>query len=205
MVSEKDDRRYFDHRCKHFQGLDDLSRAQLLADAVVVVEVTIQPGISALVHIAPGTQQPFDPDGLVEPPEHRAASRMSRKQQADRRIDDHIRADVLELAAFVREVTEHRVHQLVRDQAEQVCRTRDVLLGERGVTSHDAMGVDAGRGTAFFLLHVPNEGRDEAVWAKGASNHFSDSLQIHLHCLCLLWVKTPHGAQFSRGASGWGL
>ena len=181
VSTEKDNGRDFDGRREHLKRLNNLPGAEFLVGTGVLVEIVIEPGVAALLHVAPGTQQALKPNGLVEPFEQSAASRVSREQQANGRVNDHVGPDVLELAALVNEVAEHRMHQFVGHETEQVRRGRNVLLNKRGVTAHDAVGVDAGRRTVLRCLHLRDEGRDEAVPAKGTSQDFADGLQCDIH------------------------
>ena len=103
------------------------------------------------------------------------------EEQTDGRVDNHVCPDVLQLAILVDKMTEHGMHQLMSDEAEQVCRVRGVLLDERRVVPHDATSIDAGCGTVLVLAYSRDEGCNEAVPAECASNYFSDRLQIDLH------------------------
>ena len=182
MIPNQRDGRDFDTRREHLEGLDDLARAQV-GGCGAFVEAGVEARVPALVHVAARPQQALKPDGLVEPLEQSAVSGALGEQQTDGRVDNHVRADVLELAAAMHEMTEHRVHQFVRHEAEQVRRARDVPLDKRGIAAHHAVGVDAGCGTILARVHLLDERRHEAVPAKCVSKHFSYRLQRDFHGL----------------------
>jgi len=68
------------------------------------------------------------------------------------------------------------MHYFMHDQAEQIRMARDVLLNERRVESHNALGINASRDAAFVRLHSLDEGRDETISTEGTPKYFSNGL-----------------------------
>ena len=96
-------------------------------------------------------------------------------------IDERVGSQVLEHAPTMDEMSEHRVHQLVTDETEEVFRPTYVRFCKLRVVVKDSIGRDASRRTVLARFHGLDEGRDEAVMTERVAQRFAYGLQSDSH------------------------
>ena len=113
--------------------LDDFAGGQFFVAVDADVEGVVEAGIAAVVHEAERAQEPFHAGLLVDFFEEAAARGDLGEEEADAGVDDHVRGEVSRGPFVVDEVAEHGVHDLVHDEAEEVCRPAMWRLTKAGL------------------------------------------------------------------------